>query len=310
MTEIAASKEARKYLHKAGQIAAKALTYTCSLVKAKKPLISIAEAGENRIRELGGQPAFPINLSINHFAAHYTPGIGDKTEVPDKALVKVDLGVHVKGYIADNARTVIIGGESKEKQLCEAAKLGLEAALKVAKAGVRVWTISKAISQAMHQKNVNPIENLTGHSIERFNLHSGISIPAVAFPTERLISPRLRENMVIAIEPFSTFSKVPRISNLEAGQIFGFAPNRNPRNKVLRQIFSQMKVNFAQLPFASRWVKVFVSPDKVLTTLQELMKEGCIHNYAVLGLRDKQFVAQSEATIIIEKNGCTITTPL
>jgi methionyl aminopeptidase len=309
MTEIAASKEAREYLHRAGQIAAEALTYTCSLVKAKTALISIAEAGEERIRELGGQPAFPINLSINHFAAHYTPGIGDTSVVPDQALVKVDLGAHVKGYIADNARTVIIGGNSKEKQLCEAAKAGLEAALKTVKAGIRVWTVSKAISKAIHQKGVNPIENLTGHSIERFNLHSGISIPSVTSPTERLLSPRLRENMVIAIEPFSTFSKVPRISNLESSQIFGFAPNRNPSNKELRRIFSQMKVKFAQLPFASRWMKDFVSPDKIMTILEELMKEGCIHNYAVLGLRDNQFVAQSEATMIVEKNGCTVITP-
>ncbi|MFX1566149.1 MAG: type II methionyl aminopeptidase [Promethearchaeota archaeon] len=298
----------RGKLLEAGKIAAKALTFTCDLVKTRTSLLVIAEAGERKILELGGKPAFPINISINHHAAHYTPSIDDTAQVPDLALVKIDLGVHIDGYVADTARTVLVGDDESFQQLIIGAEAGLEAALKVARAGIRIWQISQAISKAMIRANTRAIENLTGHSIEQFNLHAGISVPSVTNSINRVTSPRLVENMVVAIEPFATYSRNPRVDNLEPGHIFGFARGRNPKDAGLRQLYSQMKVEFAQLPFASRWMTKFVEPSQIIQTLDELTNQGCVHNYAVLGLRDRSSIAQAEHTIIVEKQGCTVTT--
>ncbi len=295
-------------LLKAGRIAAQSLKYTCHQVKAGVPLLKIAEVGEQHIIELGGRPAFPINISVNHHAAHYTPGYGDLTVVPEKALVKIDLGAHVDGYIADTARTVIIGGDAEMERLLEAAEAGLNAAIARIQSGVRVWEVSKEINKAIRSFDVRPIENLTGHSIERFNLHSGISVPAIAPASERVLSPRLKEDMVIAIEPFTTYSPNPRISNIGEALIFGFAQRKNPRNPMLRRLFSQMKLKYSQLPFASRWLAELVPPVEINDTLTSLQEERCIHGYAVLGLHDGHFVAQVEHTVIVTKDGCMITT--
>jgi methionyl aminopeptidase len=298
----------REKLLEAGKIASKALAFTCSQVAAGKPLLSIVEAGETRIRELGGQPAFPINISINHHAAHYTPALEDASTVPALALVKIDLGAHVHGYIADNARTVQVGDNDKLQNLVQAAEAGLQAAIQTIHAGIRIWKVSKAISGAIRQFKARPIENLTGHTIDAFNLHAGVAVPAVAQSGARFGSPRLKEDMIVAIEPFTTYSRNPHVENLEPGHIFGFVRSRNPSNSKLRNLFSQMKVKFAQLPFASRWMTELVEPDKIPDTLEILRKEGCIHNFSVLGLRDGSFVAQAEHTIIVEQTGCTITT--
>jgi methionyl aminopeptidase len=298
----------REKLLQAGKIASEALVFTCGLVKPGASLRTLVEAGEAKIRELGGRPAFPINISINHHAAHYTPSLEDDTTVPDLALVKVDLGAHIDGYIADNALTVLVGNDEKLQTLIKSAESGLRAAIKKIRAGLRIWNVSRAISEAMRRLNTRPIENLTGHSIEMFNLHAGLSVPAVARASERFASPRLKEHMVVAIEPFATYSQNPRVENLEPGQIFGFARSRNPRNTKLRSLFSRMKVKFAQLPFASRWMAEFVSEDQVYSTLNTLMNERCIHNYPVLGLRDGSFIAQAEHTMIVERNGCVVTT--
>jgi methionyl aminopeptidase len=123
-----------------------------------------------------------------------------------------------------------------------------------------------------------------------------------------MISPRLTEHMIVAIEPFATFSRNPRVDNLEPGNIFGFTRGRNPKRNKLRSLFSLMKMQFAQLPFSSRWMLELVERDQITSTLNQLKQEGCIHNYPVLGLRDKSPIAQAEHTVIIEKNGCTITT--
>jgi methionyl aminopeptidase len=300
------SKEER--LLKAGHIAAQALNYTCLQVKAGVPLLKIADVGEQCISDLGGRPAFPINISVNHHAAHYTPSYGDSAVVPEKALVKIDLGVHVDGYIADTARTVIIDGDAEMERLLQAAEAGLSAAIASVRSGVRVWEVSKEINKAIRSFDVRPIENLTGHSIERFNLHAGISVPAIAPVSDRVLSPRLKEGMVIAVEPFTTYSPTPRISNVGDAKIFGFAQGKNPNNTSLRGLFSQMKLKYAQLPFASRWLAELVPPTEISGTLSALLKERCIHGYAVLGLPDKHFVAQAEHTLIVTRDSCIVTT--
>jgi methionyl aminopeptidase len=308
MSNLEDWQNARDKLEQAGHIASHALTFTCQLVKPGASLLKIAESGEQRIRELGGQPAFPINLSLNFHAAHFTPHPNDSRTVPDHALVKVDLGAHVDGFIADTARTVAIGADERMKQLDEAARAGLAAAIATARAGIRVWEVSRAISKAMRQPGVRPIENLTGHSIEQFCLHAGVSVPAVTNPSDELVSPRLRDHMVVAIEPFATFSTVPRVVDLEPGAIFGFSRKKNPQSAKLRSIFSQMKVRYAQLPFASRWLAQLVSPAEIDPLLGALRREGCIQDYPVLGLRDGNMISQAEHTLIIEQDGCTVTT--
>ncbi len=308
MRDMAMFERTREKLQRAGKIASEALVFSCDLVKAGEPLYSIAEAGETKIQSLGGKPAFPINISINHHAAHYTPSLDDSTQIPDIALVKIDLGVHIDGFVADNARTVLVGDDEGLQQLIDGAEAGLEAAINTVRAGIRIWNVSKAISAAMQQMKTRPIENLTGHSIEQFNLHAGISVPSVTYATERTSSPRLKENMVVAIEPFATYSQNPHVDNLEPGHIFGFTHVRNPKDPKLRSLFSQMKIKFSQLPFASRWMAELVEPDKVAQILNVLKREGCIHNYSVLGLKDGSPIAQAEHTLIVEKNGCTVTT--
>jgi methionyl aminopeptidase len=308
MSDVERLKKAREKLIHAGKIASEALAFSCDLVKAGESLLVLVEAGEEKIHALGGKPAFPINISINHHAAHYTPSLDDTSVIPELALVKLDLGVHVDGYVADTARTVLVGDDEDLQRLIQGAEAGLEAAIQTARAGIRVWNISKAISAAMHQQNTRPIENLTGHSIEPFNLHAGVAVPSVALPSNRVTSPRLEEQMVVAIEPFATYSRNPRVANLKPGQIFGFARGRNPKNADLRSLFSLMKVKFAQLPFSSRWMLELVDKNQITPTLRQLKLEGCIHNYPVLGLRDKSPIAQAEHTIIIEKQGCTVTT--
>ncbi len=295
-------------LLKAGRIAAQSIDFTCLEVKAHASLLEIAEAGERKIFELGGKPAFPINISVNHHAAHYAPSYGDSTVVPEQALVKIDLGVHVDGYIADTACTVIIGGNAEMERLLEAAEAGLQAAIETVRSGIRVWEVSKEINKVIRSFDVRPIENLTGHSIARFNLHAGISVPAIAPASERVLSPRLKEDMVIAIEPFTTYSPTPRIANIGEAQIFGFAQRQNPSNPMLRRLFSKMKLNYAQLPFASRWLAKLVPPTEINGTLSSLLEERCILGYAVLGLPDGSFIAQAEHTLIVTSDGCTVTT--
>lgn len=86
---------------KAGKIASETREYARTIIKKGYLLLEIAEKIESKIIELGAKPAFPVNLSINEIAAHYTPSYDD--EKTAQGLIKIDLGVHIDGWIADTA---------------------------------------------------------------------------------------------------------------------------------------------------------------------------------------------------------------
>jgi len=115
----------------AGKIAGECLNYGCDIAKPGITLLELAEKIEGRIKELGAKPAFPVNLSLNSMAAHYTPSADDKTVFGDEditnnptikvrtyfgeredALVKViegQLDLRIKGFdIIDYAPHIII----------------------------------------------------------------------------------------------------------------------------------------------------------------------------------------------------------
>src|SRR3989337_3801861 len=96
-------------------------------VRENMPIIQVCEKAENLIRTKGGKPAFPCNVSINEVAAHYTSPPEDERKIPEEAVVKVDLGVHVDGYVTDTAFTACFNPE--HRQMTDTAEHALKTAL-------------------------------------------------------------------------------------------------------------------------------------------------------------------------------------
>src|SRR4030065_8047 len=98
-----------------------------SFVHENMPIIQVCEKAEKLIREKGGKPAFPCNVSINEVAAHYTSPPDDKAKIPERAVAKVDLGVHVDGYVTDTAFTACFN--PVYRSMAEAAEHALKTAV-------------------------------------------------------------------------------------------------------------------------------------------------------------------------------------
>ena len=150
---------------KAGKIAAEVREQSAKLAKVDMPLLELAEKVEAMVREQGAYPAFPVNLSLNEFAAHYTPQSNDEAKIKEGDVLKIDVGAHVDGYIADTAITVDFG---KNVDLLKAAKDALTAAVEIVKPGVLISDISKVIEDTIRGSGFKPVENLTGHGLDRF----------------------------------------------------------------------------------------------------------------------------------------------
>jgi len=289
-------------LLKAGEIARKVKKEVASMIKPGVKLYDIAEFVEGRIIELGGKPAFPCNLSLNEIAAHYTPYKGDEAVLKKGDYLKLDLGVHIDGYIADTAVTFRVGME--EDDLMVAVKEALEDAIATVKVGVPINEIGRAIEERIRSYGFKPIINLSGHKIERYRLHAGVSIPNVYRSSDKY---KLKEGDVIAIEPFGTTGS-GRVIEVPPTLIFMYLRDRTVRLPGARRLLAHIKREYKTLPFAYRWLQGFMSDNQLKLLLSSLVKAGALHGFGVLREERNEIVVQFEHTVVVEKDGALVTT--
>lgn len=284
----------------AGKIANEIKEWIKPQIKKGDPLLNIAEKIEEKIIQLGGKPAFPTNLSINEVAAHYTPSHDDETLA--HGILKVDFGVHINGFISDTAFSLDLENSEENKKLIEASEKALKEAKKVIQNGIKVSEIGEAIQKAIESYGFSPIINLSGHQIEQYNLHAGLTIPNIDDKRKAEITPGL-----YAIEPFATNGS-GKIKDGKPSGIYALVDYKNIRNPNARELLEYIIEEYDNLPFCSRWL-VNKFGTRVLISLSQLEKNGNLHHYSQLIEIGKGIVSQSEDTILIEKNGKkTITT--
>jgi methionyl aminopeptidase len=295
--------KATEALMKAGRIASQVRSEVRSIVDVGKPLIEICDFVQKSIKDLGGSQAFPCNIDIDHVAAHYTSPVGDRSVIPEGGLVKVDIGVHVDGYIADTATTICL--EPRLEGLVKAAEDGLDAGVKKVRAGVRASDIGSVIEKAIKGRGFKPIRNLTGHRMARYLVHAGQSIPNVSSSD----SHRLQEGNVYAIEPFSVPPDASGfVINGPPGHIYLFKKKRKVNSDTARHMIKFIQAEFRTLPFASRWVLRKFPGHGGVNAFSELQRSRCIYSYPQLVERSGSPVAQAEHTVIVTEDGCVVTT--
>ncbi|MBN1328765.1 MAG: type II methionyl aminopeptidase, partial [Candidatus Heimdallarchaeota archaeon] len=264
---ILTDEELDKY-REAGRIAATVMNKAKKYVSKGKRLQMICENLEREIVSLGAKLAFPVNISINQIAAHYTSPINDELKIPERSIVKIDLGAHIDGYIADHAKTFIIGGTKTYQSLKQAAELALDNAIKIVKPGIKPSDIGEEIENTIQKLGLTPVTDLTGHVIERWKLHTGISIPNYK-PKLDIFSTKLREGQVLAIEPFVTTAGASgKIYDENYTFIFSQIGTK-AKSKEAKKILEEIE-QYKGLPFALRWLEGLLPETRLFEALKEL----------------------------------------
>ena len=228
-------------------------------------------------------------------------------------MVKLDLGAEVDGCIADSAVTIIAEGNIDEnysqdeinlhEEIIEASAAGLEAAISTVRAGVELGKIGAAVHEAIEDYNLNPIFNLTGHSLEQYNLHAGISVPNYDNHDPMVLD----EGQAIAIEPFAT-NGAGYVNDAPGHYIYSYMANKPFRMKSTQKVLNYIQSNNQYLPFSGRWITDKFGERRGNIALKQLSDAMAIYPYAPLKEKKDCFVSQKEHTVIVEKEGCTVTT--
>lgn len=279
----------------AGKIASRILSAGAGKIRAGAGVLETVESIEAMVTDTGAGLAFPLNVSLNEDAAHDTASAGDERFFEEGDVVKLDLGVHVEGYVADTATTIDLGDHPL---LLDASREALASAIRLVRPGTSVGELGETIQREITSRGFLPVANLTGHGLGRYIIHSPPNIPNIAISGGAI----LEEGMVFAIEPFAStgaghVSEKPRV---EIYQQMLVKPVRMPQ---ARKILDSVRPRKG-LPFAKRWLP----GARLDIALNTLVREQVLHAYPVLSDIPGSYVSQHEHTMIVTEDGCIVTT--
>ena len=279
----------------AGALAKRFREEAAAMVVPGASILELVDTIEQAILDEGAGIAFPLNISINEDAAHDTAGPGDERLFSEGDVVKVDLGVHIDGYVADTAQTVDLGDNAL---LVEASQAALGVAIALVRPGVTAGELGTAIQHEIVSRGFRPVANLTGHGLSQYYLHGEPMIPNVAMTGGAVFE----EDMVFAVEPFAS-TGAGMVSDGARTMIYSQIANRGVRLPSAKRVLNQIR-DRRSLPFSRRWL----TGDNLDLALSTLKKNGVVRGYPVLHDIPGSLISQAEHTLIVTEDGCVATT--
>ncbi len=200
---IRKSERQLKKMRKAGKLVAETLQKVISNVEPGVTTAELDTIAEELIRQSGAIPSFkgyrgfPAALcaSINSQVVH---GIPDQTKLAEGDILSLDVGAIVDGYHGDSAVTVPVGSVSTEvENLLKIGEEALISGIEHVRPDAHLSDVSHAIQSYVEAKGYSVVRDYAGHGIGR-DMHEEPEIPNYGRPGR---GPRLKEGMVLAIEP-------------------------------------------------------------------------------------------------------------
>lgn len=292
-----------EYYLKAGEISIKVKELLQKKVKVGASALELCEAGEAKIKELGGKWAFPLNVSINNIAAHYSSPPEDDLIIQKGDIVKIDCGVEINGYVADTAFTVSFSKDHKD--LIKASEEATKAAVDLIRPGITTDRIGYEIEDIIRSYDYRPIRELTGHQLDQNLLHGPATIPNVK-GTKGI---KLEEGQAFAIETFATSGTGNLIKGESRCYIFQLNPIQVPiRLDSAKKARKEILTNYRYFPFTTRWIAKELSIPTAKLALRYLADKSQIKRYPILSDIKGSFVSQSEHTVYLTGNSRVVTT--
>jgi methionyl aminopeptidase len=192
-------------MRRSGHIVRQVLVSVEALVSPGVSTMELEKIAEKRIREAGAKPAFKgyydypcvLCTSINQEVVHGIPSSERVLMAGD--IVSIDCGVVLDGYYGDAAITVPVGDSISPElaKLLKVTEQSLYLAIEAARVGNTIGDVGSAVQQLVESNGFSVVREFVGHGIGT-RLHEDPQVPNYGLPGH---GPKLREGMVLAIEP-------------------------------------------------------------------------------------------------------------
>jgi len=274
-----------------------------SAVKPGTGFLEVCDLVKKEVEERGGRLAFPTGIGVNEVTAHYAPQEANDSVFAEEDLVKVDFGVHVDGYITDTSVTVTLNPEFD--LLLEATQMALDAAIATARREWRTGEIGRVIHGEAARFGFKTIENLTGHTLDRYTVHAGKSIPNIFMPHMQ----DLKKGDIFAIEPFLTLgSGAGYVVDAPSQTIFSIVARKKTGDPKLDAFAESVWAERKTLPFTPRWYVREFGKENVSEMVRKLVSKRVLRSYPTLVEASGSPVAQFEHTMALDEGGLVVLT--
>jgi len=283
----------------------------CSTIYGKKVKGKVIEKGV----------AFPTCVSVNECVCHNSPLESDPDQQPLKEgdVVKVDVGVHVDGYIATAAHSFICRAEAASAapapttgplaDVFMAAHIAAEVATKMIRPGNTNSQVTQAFSDVAECFGCKAVAGVLSHRMKRFVIDGNKVVLLKEDVEQKVESQTFEANEVYSVDvAFSSGEGKPREAQART-TVFKRAVDKNYRLKMKasRYLFNEVNQKYPALPFALR---ALADERQARMGVVELLKHELLHAYPVLYERPGDHVVHFKFTVLLLASGTTRITGL
>ncbi|XP_052397383.1 proliferation-associated protein 2G4 isoform X2 [Carassius gibelio] len=295
------------------------------VIEAAKPGVSVlslcekgdafiaAETGKvfKKEKEIKKGIAFPTCVSVNNCVCHFSPLKSDPDyTLKDGDLVKIDLGVHVDGFISNIAHSIVVGASKdapvtgRKADVIKAAHLCAEAALRLVKPGNQNTQVTEAWSKIAQSFKCMAVEGMLSHQLKQHVIDGEKTI--IQNPTDQ----QRKDHEKAEFEVHEVYAVDVLISTGEgkardSGQrttVYKRDPSKQYglKMKTSRVFFSEVERRFDAMPFTLR---AFEDESKARLGVVECAKHELLQPFSVLHEKEGEYVAQFKFTVLLMANG-------
>ncbi|XP_016135550.1 proliferation-associated protein 2G4-like [Sinocyclocheilus grahami] len=295
------------------------------VIEAAKPGVSVlslcekgdafitAETGKvfKKEKEIKKGIAFPTCVSVNNCVCHFSPLKSDPDyTLKDSDLVKIDLGVHVDGFISNIAHSFVVGATKdapvtgRKADVIKAAHLCAEAALRLVKPGNQNTQVTEAWNKIAQSFKCMAIEGMLSHQLKQHVIDGEKTI--IQNPTDQ----QRKDHEKAEFEVHEVYAVDVLISTGEgkardSGQrttVYKRDPSKQYglKMKTSRVFFSEVERRFDTMPFTLR---AFEDESKARLGVVECAKHELLQPFNVLHEKEGECVAQFKFTVLLMANG-------
>lgn len=281
---------------------------------SKKQLEAAEEKNEGRVVPKG--VAFPVCISVNEVAGHFSPMKQDTMTIKAGDLVKIDLGVHIDGFITQAAQTIVCPGEDGKVEKATGAKADVtlaawtaaEAALRKIEVGANNNAVTEVIKQCADEFKVNGVTGVLGHQLKRNCIDGKRTVINRENPEqgegkfEKVANHTFKEGEVYCLDVMmsSGEGKVKEVTDFRHTIYKRTGENYLLKTPKGRQFMGEVNSKFKHMPFTLRSIE---DEGAARIGIKEAVAHELLHSYPVMIEKKDTFVAQFKFTVLLLGNG-------
>jgi curved DNA binding protein len=249
--------------------------------------------------------AFPTCISVNEIVGHFSPMKGESRQLKAGDVAKIDMAIHIDGFIAAGGHTVVVGDdkvEDKRADVIMAAWNAAEAALRLVQVGKTNTEVTEHFAKVAEEFKCKPVQGVLSHQLKKFIIDGNRSIISVDTPDEKVDEFEFEMNEVYCIDVVMSTGEGKTKETEMRHTVYKRDPEMsyNLKTQKARQFIHEVNKRFPALPFTLR---AFEDEQVARVGISEAKRHELVNEYPVLKEKETEIVAQFKFTVLLLPGG-------